>query len=197
MERLKFKIFGGKVRAAVLDDLNVEAQFMHQVHGDRIAVIDKLGEIPECDALISCANLTLAVKTADCIPLVIADEDVGIVAAVHAGWRGLVADIIPKTIAKMLEMGALAERIKVGIGPSLGFSCAEFSDPLNEIPEKYHYGIHGRNVDLNEIALRQLEEAGVSQIEHFDICTKCDASWPSFRRDGTKERFATIISLHE
>lgn len=197
MDLLKFKIFGDKIEAAVLHDLNVEAQFMHQVHGDKIVVVDKLGEIPECDALITSANVTLAVKTADCIPLVMSDEEAGLVAAVHAGWRGLVADIIPKTVAKMIEMGASPEKIKVGMGPSLGFSCAEFSDPMREIPEKYHYGIKGRNVDLNGIALKQLQEAGVSQIERFDICTKCDNNWPSFRRDGTKERFATIIRLHE
>lgn len=197
MDLLKFKIFGERVSAAVLHDLNVEAQFMNQVHGDKIVVIDKIGEAPECDALITCGNISLAVKTADCIPLVMADEEVGIVAAVHAGWRGLVADIIPKTVAKMIEMGASTENIKVGIGPSLGLSCSEFSDPMREIPEKYHYGIQGRNVDLKGIALRQLSEAGIRQIEHFDICTKCDENWPSHRRNGTKERFATIISLHE
>lgn len=202
MNFLEFKIFGPKIYAGVTTE-NVknakipDSVFMNQVHGDKIVLVEKASdELIECDALISQAKgLKLFVKSADCMPLVMADEERGIIAAVHAGWRGIMLGIIQKALAKMREMGA--EKIKIGIGPSLGFSCSEFSDPLNEIPEKYHYAIEDKKVDLKRIALDQILACGILEknIEHMDICTKCDSEFFSFRRDGTPKRFGTMIEF--
>lgn len=164
---------------------------------------------PEADALITrVKGLKLVVRTADCIPLVMADSNgygIGIVAAVHAGWRGLTANIIPLTLARLKEMGVELSHLKVGVGPSLGVECAVFAHPYQEIPEKYHWAIREeqvqtrprRVVDLNAIARSQLLGGGVQEknIEWLPICTQCNQEWPSWRRDQTPDRFYTFIEL--
>lgn len=204
MHEFPFSIFGSRVRAGifqgdVLAGLPYPAQLMNQVHGTRIARVSSYGEAPEADALVSrTPGIRLMVKTADCIPLVLADEEAGVIAAVHAGWRGLTADILPLTIARLLEMGAQAKRLKVAIGPSLGTECAVFSNPFVEIPEKYHWAIQeGGHVDLNGIAARQLQGAGIMQenLEWLKICTACNDEWFSWRRNKDARRFGTWIEL--
>ncbi len=201
MTDYSFSIFGSVVKAGIWRDGAEEPlQRMNQVHGTAIVEVSEYGEAPEADALITrIPGLHIAVKTADCIPLVMADEAAGVVAAVHAGWRGLTADIIPKVLLRLVEMGAEPARVKVGIGPSLGTECAEFSDPEQEIPEKFHWAIREGLVDLNGIALKQLLDGGVLEgnIEWLKTCTHCDPAWPSWRRDHTSGRFLTWVSLQK
>lgn len=204
------------IQEDVLEGLPFHVMGMKQVHGNSVLYVDESKDMASLsgdtisansgghDAII-CAvpNVKIMVKTADCIPLVMAckieDSKKGyLVAAVHAGWRSLCLDIIPKTIHKMLEEGAVSGEIQVGIGPSLGVCCSEFSNPLQEIPEKYHWAILKNNhVDLKAIALKQLSDFGIEadNIQHMDICTKCDPNWFSFRRNRCKQRFGTIISF--
>ncbi|MFT7184494.1 MAG: YfiH family protein [Oceanicoccus sp.] len=198
-----FSIFGPEIFAGVIQDNICEtfpfpAQLVNQVHGVEILDVSEYVQASEgYDAMISCfPDLKLMIKTADCIPLMLADEEAGVIAAVHAGWRSLVADIIPKTIAAMIKKGASPSAIKVGMGPSLGTCCSEFSDPKNEIPEAYHWAILENNhVDLLNIAHRQLEDAGITldRVERFAICTACNPEWFSWRRDHSKERLGTFI----
>jgi polyphenol oxidase len=198
-----FSIFGptivsGVVQANVVDTLPFPAQMVNQVHGVNILEVSEYMDTTiGYDAMLSSkSELKLMIKTADCIPLVFADEEAGIIAAVHAGWRSLVADVIPITIDSLVEKGASRERIKVGMGPSLGTCCSEFSDPKNEIPEKYHWAIlENKHVDLLNIAHRQLDESGISldRIERMAICTACDPEWFSWRRDKTEKRLGTFI----
>lgn len=203
MTDYSFSIFGGGAAAGIWQGeegklRSAEWQRMNQVHGTTIVEVFEYGEAPEADALITRTHgLRIAVKTADCIPLILADADAGVVAAVHAGWRGLTADIIPKVLERLVSMGAEPRRVKVGIGPSLGTECAEFSDPEQEIPEKFHWAIQGRRVDLNGIALKQLLDGGIREenIEWLKTCTHCDPAWPSWRRNKTSERFLTWIEL--
>ncbi len=199
-----FNIFGSGIKAGVLqEDVKAEpvpgAQVVNQAHGTEILEVVKLEESDEdYDAMVSKARgIPLMVRTADCIPLVLADEEAGIIAAVHAGWRGLVNDIVPKTIERMVKMGADVGKIKVGIGPSLGFSCSQFTNPEKEIPERFHFAIGGDMVDLNRIADWQLEQAGIlkENMQRIDICTSCNTDWFSWRRDHDERRFGTQIEL--
>lgn len=185
------------IQENVLQGLPFKVQTMKQVHGSDIMIFDDYHEDEIGHDAIICnkPGVTIMVKTADCIPLVLAGG--GIVAAVHAGWRSLTQDIIPKTLEKMIEMGAVAAEIRVGIGPSLGFECSEFSEPENEIPQKFHWAIHDKKVDLRGIALKQMTDLGIKNenISHMKICTKCDEGWFSFRRNRCKQRFGTIIRI--
>lgn len=211
MRLLPFSIFGSSVEAGVAqgdvpEELPFPVQWLNQVHGTRILEIEAMGEPQEADAMVSrTPGVRLLIKTADCIPVVLADESAGVVAAVHAGWRGLTADIVPLVVARMVAMGAVAARLKVGVGPSLGVECAEFSDPQAEIPAKYHWAIRAERlsrrtacvVDLWAILERQLKEAGVAdeRVEWMRVCTCCSPDWFSWRRDRDARRFGTWIGL--
>lgn len=192
---LKAGVFSGDVSAS----LPFPAQGLKQVHGTRILEVDALGEEQEADAMLSTQpGVRLLIKTADCIPLVFADVHVGIVAAVHAGWRGLTADIVPLTIQALVQKGARPEQLWVGIGPSLGVECAAFSTPFEEIPAAYHWAIReDSHVDLWAILERQLKDTGISSehIEWMRDCTACHPEWFSWRRDHDLRRLGTWIEL--
>ncbi len=188
-----------QVERDVLEELPFQVQWLNQVHGTEILEIESMGPALTADAMVTrVPGVRLLIKTADCIPVVLADEEAGVVAAVHAGWRGLTADIVPLVVARMVELGAVAERLTVGIGPSLGVECSEFSDPRVEIPAKYHWAIRAdKHVDLWAILERQLREAGVSEgrVEWMRVCTCCSPEWFSWRRDHDARRFGTWIEL--
>lgn len=200
-----FTIFGDSIEAGVLqqnvlEELSFSVQSINQVHENAILEVEGYCENDKGHDAMVCKkpNIRLMVKTADCNPLVLADEEAGIIAAVHAGWRSLVQDIIPKTVQSMLEKGAACERILAAMGPSLGLCCSEFSNPSNEIPQKYHWAIRSNNhVDLLGIAYAQLAEAGILEenIEGQAICTCCSEGWPSWRKNQDKARFGTVIML--
>lgn len=197
-----FQHFGSSIQTGVLQQNVLEGapfpvQMLKQVHGTEIVEVSTLGPDIQGDALMTQAcELPLLIKTADCIPLVFADGATGWIAAVHAGWRGLTAEIVPLVLKRLKEKGATMVDLKLGIGPSLGVECAEFSRPFEEIPEKYHWAIReDKHVDLWAILERQLLDAGVAveNIEWMRVCTACNPEWFSWRRDADARRFGTFI----
>lgn len=201
-----FPHFGPAIEAAVIQEdilsgLPFAVQRMKQVHGDRVWIVTdpKIRDYEPADAMITeLVELPLMVTTADCQPLVLADPERRIIAAIHAGWKSLVQDIIPKTLNELIRLGASPEHLKVGIGPSLGLCCSRFENPLQEIPEKFHWAIReGQQVDLNAISDRQLEEARIPKenIVRMNICTSTNLEWFSYRRNQTENRFGTYIKL--
>ncbi len=99
-----------------------------QTHSTNVAWVDLPGEVPDTDAVItSVKGLCVAVKTADCIPVLLYDEAQHIVAAVHAGWRGTVGRIVEKTIQ---EMGSRGEDIHAIIGPGISLEAFEVGDEV-------------------------------------------------------------------
>ena len=133
------------------------------------------------------AGLALSVITADCVPIVLAGP--GGIAAVHAGWRGLVNGVIPATLREL--PGPLAEWT-AWIGPAIGACCYEVGEDVAEqvvsasAPEVAIPGPAGKpHLDLPGAARRQLEKAGVGQVVVLPRCTRCDEEklW-SYRREG-------------
>jgi hypothetical protein len=136
----------------------------------------------------------LAVKSADCLPLLFHAPDIGVIAAVHAGWRGLVQDL-PAKISKILAArGAALLQLRVVLGPSICQGCYEVGP---EVVEKFRAAfapgdefIPGRGDRLQfsqaRFARRRLESSGVKpeNILECRMCTKDTAALPSFRRDG-------------
>ena len=165
-----------------------------QIHSDNIVIADgACGSIGEGDALIS-AHLgsLIGVRTADCVPILVADRDLRVVAAVHAGWRGTVAEIARKTVGRMsTEFGSRPQSLVAAIGPSIGQCCFEVG---SEVSEKF--GVKGRtHIDLVASNFRQLIAAGVpeAQIDVAGLCTMCDpVRFHSFRRD--KEESGRMVS---
>ena len=112
---------------AGLDDLI----FARQVHGGRAQVVTATDRgrgtralddaVPDADALVTAdPAAVLVILVADCVPIVLLDPEAGVLACVHAGWRGTVARIGPATLAAMAELGARPDRVVAGIGPAIG-----------------------------------------------------------------------------
>ena len=161
-----------------------------QIHSDIVLGADEgRGCLGEGDALISSiAGQRIGIRTADCVPLLLADPDRPVVAAVHAGWRGTVAEIAVKTVRRMHEdFGSDPGRIYAAIGPAIGECCFEVGAEVAEQFERWFPNSKNlTHVNLAETNYRQLLESGLLP-EHIDdqrLCTACDAErFHSFRRD--------------
>ncbi len=169
---------------------------IHQVHSTCVIANHGKPARPEpADALMeNTPGIAIGVKTADCVPILLADPVRRAVAAVHAGWRGTAGSIVPAAIRAMAsEFGTRPEDLRAAIGPSIGPCCFEVGP---EVAREFGVISAGRvHLDLRAINARQLEAAGV---EHENIsldgeCTKCQPEkYHSFRRD--REAAGRMIS---
>jgi len=139
------------------------------------------------------SDTAIAVRVADCLPILLADPETGITAAVHAGWRGTAAGIVKKAIQIMLQHGAKSKELLASLGPCIGPCCfAVGHDAAIDLQQSTEGGercIHHTaeiHADLPEINRLQLIESGVSvhHIESSTACTACECEhFFSFRRD--------------
>ena len=165
---------------------------MRQVHSDRVLAVEGPGCVGEGDALISnAAGLLLGIRTADCLPILVADLKNRAVAAVHAGWRGTVDGILPKTIQVMADrFGSGAKDLIVAVGPGIGACCFEVGPEVaarfqGAFPERSDLDRRTK-VDLTEANRRQLRQIGLCerQIVVAGACTCCGGTlFHSYRRD--------------
>ncbi|WP_447969301.1 peptidoglycan editing factor PgeF [Nitrospira sp. M1] len=175
---------------------------LKQVHGKSVLVFDEPldgnATLAEGDALVtSQPQVLLVVRTADCVPVLFADLQLRVVAAVHAGWRGAVAGIVEETLSTLKDRyGTKTEHLRVAIGPSIGACCFEVDGPvISPIKAQYPYwakvvspisSTHAK-VDLKELIFQQLQHQGIAlaAISKSDACTQCDANrFYSYRREG-------------
>jgi len=174
-------------------------QFMNQVHGSRIMIVESVtDDEPTADALVTgIPGVTLAVMVADCIPLLLTSPES--VAAVHVGRRGLVNEIAIKTIELMREMGA--NDISATIGPAICGSCYEVSQELfDEVVAQFPRAASKTSfgtpaLDLPQALIAALVSAGVSKVSNRGICTVESPELFSYRRDGLTGRQAGLVSL--
>ena len=142
------------------------------------------GALGQGDALLeNAAGSTVAVRTADCLPILLADEKKRAVAMVHAGWRGTVAEIARHAVAAMREQfGSDPASLRAAIGPGIGKCCYEVGPEVAA-----HFGEQGKaHIDLAAANRRQLIESGVTagKIYASNLCTQCGArEFHSYRRD--------------
>lgn len=148
--------------------------------------MESAGPQGEGDALTSNRpGIGLTIRTADCLPILIADPQNRAVAAVHAGWRGVVSEVACKAIHVMCQQfGSKPEDLVVAIGPGIGACCFEVGPEV-----AIQFQLTGRSkVDLVETTCRQLRRIGVNdrQISASGLCTYCNAElFESYRRDKT------------
>jgi hypothetical protein len=175
-----------------------DAQFMNQVHGDSVLVVDSVdAQTPTCDGLITTKpNLQLAVMVADCIPLLLVSKEA--VGAIHVGRAGLVNRIALKAIQVMRTAGAID--IHAILGPSICGSCYEVpfemqQEVMQEHPRAFATTRKGTPaLDLPKALIADLVSVGVSY-EASTICTFEDELYFSHRRQNPTGRFAGIVSL--
>jgi len=180
-----------------------------QTHGSDSLLCSGPGQTHdrEADILISREPQTaLAVRTADCLPVLLADPINGVIAAAHAGWRGTVAAIVCKTVDEMISIGAQREQLIATLGPSIGPCCFEIGQESAELLAKSCSGAEkcishesGLHADLQAINRLQLLQAGLSEerIETFSACTACNPErFYSYRRDGMRSgRHLGVVAL--
>lgn len=191
--------------------------FLNQVHGTDIAVIKSENDamdavwkgqgtapskIFQADAAVTnVKGLGLAIQVADCQAIVLYDPQKEVIANIHSGWRGSVADIIGRCIDTMVtRFGCNPASIRAGISPSLGPCCAQFINYKREIPETmWQYKEKDRPYfDFRQISRDQLGAQGVldEHIEIMGLCTRCRTDlFFSFRANKTTGRFAAVIAL--
>lgn len=157
-------------------------EFAHlaQMHGAGVAhVSGAVDGTAQGDAMVTATkHLLLLTKSADCQSFVFYCPKKNVVAVVHAGWKGLLANVIAHTVRAMREEHGVDPRnIIVGVGPSLGLCCAEFTDPAKELPHIDTRFFHERYVDLQGIADAELVDCGVrpDHIDRMSLCTMSNA----------------------
>ena len=173
-----------------------KAQFANQVHGDKIYYIDRFITTPDCDGLITDKpNIPLAIMSADCYGVLLFDQNVGVIAALHAGRAGATKGIVQKAILMMQNQFG-AKDIEAIISPGIGACCYEISENLaKKYPQTFIK--NGRFLDIKALIYDQLKQGHIQSIKDYNICTCCDKRYFSYRRDGRTGRFASIIWMEE
>jgi hypothetical protein len=181
-----------------------EPVWLNQVHGRAVSLIDAgvVGR-PDADAAVAFQHGSVcAVMTADCLPVLLCDRAGSVVAAAHAGWRGLAAGVIDATVARMQRP---AQQLMAWLGPSIGRDAFEVGDEVRaafcaaaaDSAQAFRPSPNGRWLaDLPLLARQRLEALGVSHVSGGDRCTFTEEeTFFSYRRDRVTGRMASLIWL--
>lgn len=194
------------------DDAEIAAAFgasgfgtatLRQVHAARLVRADSPwgSTRPEADAVMTArAGVLVGVRTADCFPILLADPVTRTVAAVHAGWRGTVAGVLPNAVARLTAaFGARHENLEAVIGPGIGTCCFEVG---NEVagefrPDFVRRGRGRPHVDLAAALKDQLARSGVLSIRSCGHCTSCnlDRYFSHRREHGVTGRMLSLVGI--
>lgn len=172
-----------------------------QVHGREVALLDAVpAEPPEADALVSTSgDLAVGVVVADCVPVLLADPVAGVVAAVHAGRRGLVAGVLQAAVGVMVDQGAARERVRAAVGPAIAGASYEVPAALRDevaraLPSTWSTTSWGTpSLDLPAGVRAVLEQEGVHRVWLSPRDTFTDDRLFSFRRAAVTGRFAGVV----
>jgi len=192
-------------RAKLRQWLPAEPLWLSQVHGTTVVEADGMEGNPEADAAVARRPGTVcAALTADCLPLLLCDEEGTVVAAAHAGWRGLSSGVIEQTLR---IMGRPPETLLAYLGPAIGPVAYEVGAEVREAfvvadrggePEADAAFMPGKpgkfHADLYALARRRLARSGVHRIYGGGYCTYTESErFFSYRRDGATGRMASLI----
>jgi YfiH family protein len=176
--------------------------WMNQVHGDRVTRVDGplVTAVEATDALVTTTpRLALAVVTADCVPVLLADARSGVVAAVHAGRVGAQLGVVARAVQEMQAAGADVDDVSVLLGPAVSGPNYEVPEEMAaqveaELPGSRTTSRHGTPaLDLREGIARQLRTLGVKAVDIDPRCTFSDPALFSHRRDAPTGRLASVI----
>lgn len=176
---------------------------MRQVHGNTVEVLEPGGDRsapPECDGVVAAqAGVVLAVRVADCVPVLLADAAAGVIGAAHAGRPGLASGVVPATVARMRSLGA--ERITAWMGPHVCGACYEVPAEMQEAvaaaePASRATTSWGTpSLDIGAGVRAQLEREDVEVVD-VSRCTRESPDLYSHRRDGERAgRLAGLVRL--
>lgn len=193
---------------AAADVAPVAQPRLQQIHGAQIHVATQKGATMFAgDAIITAEpQVVCAVATADCVPVLLWDPRHQVVGAIHAGWRGVAADIVPLTVQKIWrQWGDSSQDMILVLGPSMAASCYEVGMEVvtacaRTVPDIAPFCQPTRpdhvRIDLHGVIRAQLTQLGIpaSHIISDSTCTHCTSHYSSFRRDHDRERqFSWIV----
>lgn len=176
--------------------------WMEQIHSRNVTVVNgpSDGPVPATDALVTTVpGLALATLSADCVPVLLSDEEAGVIAAVHAGRIGARIGIVPRVLEVMVEQGARIDRIGAFLGPAASGRQYEVPAAMRSDVERHLPGSSTRTVkgtpgiDLRAGLRKQLMAAGISGVAEDPRCTIEDRALFSHRRDAPTGRLAAVI----
>jgi YfiH family protein len=190
-------------RARLKRLLPSEPLWLTQVHGTQVLLAEAARPGMQADAVATrAANAVLAVLTADCLPVLFCDLQATVVAVAHAGWRGLAAGILERTVATLQAPPA---SLLAFLGPAIGHAVYEVGPEVHDVfvsqdPEARRAFAPGRPgkwlADLYALARQRLEKTGIMSIHGGNYCTFTDSErFFSYRRDGETGRMASLIWL--
>ncbi|HUY03684.1 MAG TPA: peptidoglycan editing factor PgeF [Rhodocyclaceae bacterium] len=183
--------------------LPAEPLWLNQVHGTRAVTAEQAGSDLAADACVaSSPDRVCAVQSADCLPVLFADLAGTVVAAAHAGWRGLAAGVLEQTVT---AMAVAPENLLAWLGPAIGPAAFEVGAEVREIfsahdpaaAAAFAANDRGRwQCDLAALARLRLARAGVARVFGGGLCTHSDPlRFYSYRRDGVTGRMASLVWL--
>jgi len=187
-------------RASLRGRVPASPVWLQQVHGITVLNLDEKNTSLEADAAFTrTPGVVCAVGAADCMPVLLTDEAGTVVAAAHAGWRGLSAGVIEATL---MAMKVPTGKVLAWLGPAIGPGAYEVGRDV-----RVAFASHGKAfsaptrpghwmLDLYAVARERLKRAGVDKVYGGGFCTYSDpVRFYSYRRDRTKERMAALIWL--
>jgi YfiH family protein len=211
-----FTVVGSETSAVVeaLAGRAMPIRALHQVHGAGVVVVTDAAprpgpHVPPGDALVtSRRGVVLGVRVADCVPILAVAPASGLIAAVHAGWRGTVAGVLPAALRTMGDLGAASGDVRLAMGPSIGACCFEVGPEVVEalagaVPGIATCVVPGPRprVDLIEANRRQAIACGVARrhIAAAGLCTACRPDLlESYRRSrGAPGRMTAVIAWRD
>jgi len=174
--------------------------WLRQVHGDTVVTVTgpRANAGAKADASVAAqGGCVLAVLTADCAPVALVSPE-GVVGAVHAGWRGLVAGVIERAVTAMRELGATD--VRAVLGPCIHAECYEFGErDLDAVASRLGDEVRaltaaGRPaLDVPKAVVAALERAGVAEVDDVDVCTACSGDYFSWRARRELARQAMVV----
>lgn len=193
-------------RARLRTLLPAEPAWLSQVHGAAVLDAEQVVNAPEADASIATSpGVVCVVQTADCLPVLFSDRRGTVIAAAHAGWRGLAGGVLENTVVRMRAAGA--REILAWMGPAIGPQCFEVGpdvfaafcarDPaMASAFTAIENGVGKYLADIYALARSTLRNAGVDEVFGGGLCTMTDTMrFYSYRRDKVTGRMASLIWL--
>jgi hypothetical protein len=174
--------------------------WLRQVHGDTVVTVTSpgAGEGTKADASVTAgAGCALAVLTADCAPVALLSPE-GVVAAVHAGWRGLQAGVLQRAVETARGLGATD--LRAVLGPCIHAECYEFGPAdLDAVAARLGDGVRAVTdagkpaLDVPSAVVAALKQSGVTHVDDVDVCTACSDDYFSWRARGELARQAMVV----
>lgn len=190
-----------KNRQSISQMLNLPSEpvWLEQIHSNRVIKADQSTQLEQADASYTDqAGIVSVVMTADCLPILLANQEGTKIAAIHAGWRGLLNGVISNTVAMFENSPVMA-----WLGPAIGPDCFEIGVEVKSSfvtkSDNFSPAFKQKNndkylADIYQLARIELASLGIKQVYGGDFCTVTDKQrFYSYRRDGETGRMATLI----